>query len=42
MAATDAVPKVIAFDLDDTIWSPEMWLCSGAPFRKDEQNRVNF
>ena len=27
------LPRLIAFDLDDTIWHPEMWLCSGAPFR---------
>ena len=29
-------PKLIAFDLDDTLWSPEMWLCSGPPFQKVE------
>eukprot|EP00946_MAST-07B_sp_MAST-7B-sp1_P005120 g5120.t1 len=28
-----ALPKLIAFDLDDTLWHPEMWLCSGTPFR---------
>ena len=28
---------MVAFDLDDTIWSPEMWLCSGAPFIKDQR-----
>jgi len=31
-----AYPKIVAFDLDDTIWSPEMWLCSGPPFSKDK------
>ena len=26
------LPKLIAFDLDDTLWHPEMWLCSGTPY----------
>ena len=26
------LPKLVVFDLDDTLWSPEMWLCAGAPF----------
>lgn len=26
------VPSLVAFDLDDTLWSPEMWLCSGPPW----------
>lgn len=26
------LPRLVAIDLDDTLWSPEMWLCSGAPF----------
>lgn len=30
----EKLPTLVAFDLDDTIWSPEMWLCSGAPFSK--------
>ena len=27
------VPSLVAFDLDDTLWSPEMWECSGPPFK---------
>ena len=27
------LPKLVAFDLDDTCWHPEMWLCSGTPFK---------
>jgi hypothetical protein len=34
-----ALPKLVAFDLDDTLRSPEMWLCSGAPF-SDRAGRV--
>mmetsp|Transcript_37400 Transcript_37400/g.81439 ORF Transcript_37400/g.81439 Transcript_37400/m.81439 type:complete len:172 (-) Transcript_37400:126-641(-) len=29
---TAVLPKLVVFDLDDTLWSPEMWLCAGAPF----------
>lgn len=32
------LPKVVAFDLDDTLWFPEMWLLDGGdPFRKDNR-----
>jgi magnesium-dependent phosphatase 1 len=30
-----SLPKLVVFDLDDTLWYPEMWLISGPPFRKD-------
>ena len=33
------VPSLVAFDLDDTLWSPEMWECSGPPF-KTQAGRV--
>jgi hypothetical protein len=33
------VPSLVAFDLDDTLWSPEMWLCSGPPW-KTQAGRV--
>ncbi|QDZ25391.1 magnesium-dependent phosphatase [Chloropicon primus] len=35
------LPRLIAFDLDDTLWFPEMYLLiGGAPFRKDKQGRL--
>ena len=27
-----AFPKLIAFDLDETLWRPEMYMCAGPPF----------
>ena len=36
----EKLPSLIAFDLDDTIWSPEMWLCSREPFSKDPTTGV--
>ncbi|GBF91945.1 hypothetical protein Rsub_04669 [Raphidocelis subcapitata] len=36
-----AVPRIIAFDLDGTMWWPEMYmLTGGAPFRRDAQGAV--
>ena len=30
---SDALPKVVVFDLDGCVWEPEMYeLCGGAPF----------
>ena len=29
------VPKLIVYDLDDTIWFPELYMIAGAPFVKD-------
>jgi len=35
------VPKLVAFDLDGTLWNPEMYeLWGGAPFRRDKEGRV--
>lgn len=35
------LPKLIAFDLDATLWVPEMYeLHGGAPFRRDDNGRV--
>lgn len=34
-----SVPLVIGIDLDDTLWNPEMYLCSGSPFKR-EKGRV--
>jgi len=31
----EAVPKLIVYDLDDTIWFPELYMIAGAPFAKD-------
>ena len=33
-------PKLFVFDLDDTVWYPEMYMLSGAPFKKDQRGRV--
>lgn len=39
--APAAIPRVIAFDLDGTIWHPEMYqLYGGAPFRRDHTGAV--
>lgn len=35
-----AVPKLIVYDLDDTIWFPELYMMSGAPWERDELGRV--
>ena len=32
-----AVPLLVVFDLDDTIWWPELYMMSGAPFKKDKK-----
>jgi magnesium-dependent phosphatase 1 len=32
------LPKLVAFDLDATLWEPEMYLLSGPPFKVDPQN----
>lgn len=35
------LPKIIAFDLDGTLWWPEMYMLSrGAPFRRDSSGAV--
>lgn len=35
------VPRLIAFDLDGTLWDPEMYqLDGGAPFRRDSDGNV--
>lgn len=38
-----AVPKIVAFDLDGTLWFPEMYMLSGgAPFRRDAATGAVF
>ena len=32
--------RLVAFDLDDTVWYPEMYMLDGPPFRKDESGKV--
>jgi magnesium-dependent phosphatase 1 len=34
------VPELIVFDLDDTVWFPELYMMCGAPWSKDELGRV--
>lgn len=34
------VPKLIIFDLDDTVWYPELYMMCGAPWTRDELGRV--
>ncbi|KXZ45106.1 hypothetical protein GPECTOR_58g555 [Gonium pectorale] len=37
----DKVPKLVAFDLDGTLWWPEMYMLDGgAPFRRDKSGAV--
>ena len=31
---SDALPKLVVFDLDATLWWPEMYMLRGQPFRK--------
>ena len=28
-----SLPRIVAFDLDATVWYPEMYMLSGAPFK---------
>ncbi|KAK3284815.1 hypothetical protein CYMTET_7559 [Cymbomonas tetramitiformis] len=35
-----SLPKLVVFDLDDTLWSPEMWLCAGPPFTKNNSTKA--
>ncbi|KAF5833361.1 acid phosphatase-domain-containing protein [Dunaliella salina] len=37
---TEYLPKLVAFDLDSTLWYPEMYMLSGAPFKKDAKGAV--
>mmetsp|Transcript_25001 Transcript_25001/g.64528 ORF Transcript_25001/g.64528 Transcript_25001/m.64528 type:complete len:239 (+) Transcript_25001:1698-2414(+) len=37
---TEHLPKLVAFDLDGTLWWPEMYMLSGAPFKKDANGAV--
>lgn len=34
------LPRLIAFDLDDTLWHPEMEKCAGSPFTRDAKGTV--
>ena len=34
------LPKLAVFDLDDTVWYPEMYMLDGPPFRKDSSGKV--
>ncbi|KAI8476634.1 MAG: acid phosphatase-domain-containing protein [Monoraphidium minutum] len=39
--ALEVVPKIIAFDLDGTMWFPEMYMLNGgAPFKRDHTGAV--
>jgi len=33
-------PRLVCFDLDDTVWFPEMYMLDGAPFQKLPDGRV--
>lgn len=35
-----ALPKLIVYDLDDTVWFPELYMISGAPFTKLDAGHV--
>jgi magnesium-dependent phosphatase 1 len=37
--STHVLPKLVVYDLDDTIWFPELYMMAGAPFRKDVGSR---
>ena len=32
--------KLVVFDLDDTVWYPEMYMLYGGPFKKDKEGKV--
>lgn len=34
-------PSLVVFDLDDTLWFPEMYMLDGLPFTRDKQGRVH-
>ena len=34
------LPKLIVYDLDDTVWFPELYMMCGAPWTRDELGRV--
>ena len=34
------LPKLVVFDLDDTVWFPELYMMNGAPWSVDELGRV--
>ena len=36
-SSSPPVPKLVVFDLDYTLWDPEMYLCDGPPFRCDKK-----
>eukprot|EP00607_Mallomonas_marina_P000595 CAMPEP_0182428684 /NCGR_PEP_ID=MMETSP1167-20130531/23208_1 /TAXON_ID=2988 /ORGANISM="Mallomonas Sp, Strain CCMP3275" /LENGTH=175 /DNA_ID=CAMNT_0024611713 /DNA_START=62 /DNA_END=589 /DNA_ORIENTATION=+ len=33
-------PRLVVFDLDYTLWRPELYMMSGSPYRKDAQGRI--
>ena len=35
-----ALPRLVCYDLDDTVWFPELYMMCGAPWSKDELGRV--
>ena len=39
-AAGAPLPKLIVYDLDDTVWFPELYMMCGAPWQRDELGRV--
>eukprot|EP01041_Mallomonas_annulata_P005414 gene5414-10839_t len=34
------LPKLVVFDLDFTLWKPELYQLSGSPFRRDKTGRI--
>lgn len=39
-SSSSFIPRLIAFDLDDTLWHPEMEMCAGPPFTRDAKGTV--
>ena len=40
VSSSHLLPKLVVYDLDDTIWFPELYMIAGAPFKKDVSTKT--